>query len=195
MFLQNYINHRWNMFFCTLSASDSRYGVYGRNLVDISGATIAMASHADIRLSDIGMAMGAGIGTSATLQGRGIYLGTGPTPATLADYTMEAPITSGLEKIHTAVSIAKEAEGRYSICGQYTVKNVSGEPLNIYEIGCITLVPTSTTANNSAPKAVLMERTVLAEPITIGRDEIKLITYKLTFNHALNIDEPGEAVE
>lgn len=184
MILQNYINFRWDMFFGSTGPNSPQYGVAGQNLVSVEGTKVTCGGKDTVQRSDLGTCMAAGLAMSATQKAQGIHFGTGSTPATLADYKLEAPITSGLSKVHTAISIAKEADGRYSVCGQYTVKNVSDQPMNIYEIGCVSAVPWG----SSDTSYVLMERTVLNEPITIGRDETKLITYKLTFNHALNVE-------
>lgn len=185
MFTQNYINHRWNCFFGLYGSGNfiPNTGIYGKNYVATTGATTSGYKGFEIHQADIGRAMANPV-ISATF-GEGIFFGTGPTPATVNDHTLESVIGSGIEIIYSTVSVGKEVDGRYSVCGQYTLRNTSGEPINIYEIGCFAKIYSS----SSSSKPVLMERTVLPEPITIGWGEVKLVTYKLTFNQTLNVEE------
>lgn len=185
MFTQNYINHTWNRFFGVASPSNSigGTGLKGKSYVGTTGNTISGYAHSDMMATDIGRALWFPVFSSTF--GTGIYFGTGATPATRDDYTLESVITTGLQNVYHTVSIVKEADGRYSVCGQYTLKNISDEPINIYEIGCFVSINTS----SSAKAPILLERTVLGIPITIGHGDTKLITYKLTFNQALNVEE------
>lgn len=79
------------------------------------------------------------------------------------------------------IAISEETSGRYSISGLYTVRSTSEEEINIYEIGCFALV------KSGSYYPVLIERTVLSDPITIAPGEVKLVTYKVTFNTDLNL--------
>lgn len=64
--------------------------------------------------------------------------------------------------------------------------------INIYEIGLFSIVNANTTPGSSSNvkfHSILTERTVLAEPITIKADETKLVTYEITFNQTLRMEE------
>lgn len=123
---------------------------------------------------------------------QGVYFGTGSTPATKADYKLESPITSGLTITNPSALVwDDDGNGKYSACADFVVRNTSGAEINIYEIGVFT--PTCANRNGSMTTTdtldlVLMERTVLAEPITIAPGEAKLVTYKITFNQTLNVE-------
>lgn len=113
----------------------------------------------------------------------GIYFGTGTTAATKDDYTLEAPITSGLSFSGATKTIGQISDGVYAAIGTFDVANTSGEDITISEIGVVTYVNSVnnvTTVYTGYP--VLMERTVLEHPITIPVGESRLVTYTITFN-------------
>lgn len=111
----------------------------------------------------------------------GVYFGTGSTPASKADYTLESPITSGLSISSGTRLYADEGNGVHSYHATFVVKNTGSAEINISEIGLFSSVNSST----SKFYCVLMERTVLDAPITIAPGETKLVTYKLTFNQTV----------
>jgi hypothetical protein len=120
---------------------------------------------------------------------QGVYFGAGSTPANRGDYKLESPITSGLSITNPAAAVwTNEGNGKYSISSDFIVRNTTTSEINIYEVGVFTPVGTQ---QNSAPDKstsvsyVLMERTVLAEPITIPSGEPRLVTYKITFNQTV----------
>lgn len=116
----------------------------------------------------------------------GVYFGSGSTPPTKSDYTLESPITSGLN-IENPSSLVwvDNGNGVHSCIADFVVRNTTSNPIIINEIGAflptgassVTSVTGVITLNN-----VLAERTVLSEPITIPAGEAKLVAYKLTFN-------------
>lgn len=116
----------------------------------------------------------------------GVYFGTGTTPATLADYTLEKPITSGLSITNPSkYSFNDNGEGKWTYSASYVLTNTSGAEINIYEIGIITMAGTT---GNSTYAPLLMERTVLTEPITIPAGGAKLVTVTVTQNNVLNVE-------
>ena len=118
----------------------------------------------------------------------GVYFGSGSTPATKNDYTLEAPIESGVLTITSPAEVkaVDGGNGRYTFISDFIVRNDSDTEVNIWEIGLFSLATTS--ANSETHYLSLMERTVLTEPITIPAGESRLVTYKLTFNQTLSVD-------
>lgn len=182
MFTQNFQNYMYNMFFGLKNANGSTGGLFGKNYIDIHGEEkrAYYSSDSSGYLSFGGAMLTPRVQNVGAL---GVYFGTDSTPATLQDYTLKNPITSGLTVAYKSVSVVKEEEGRYSVCGQYTMQNTSSEPIIIHEIGVVTSFYTS----SSATASMLAERTVLGEPITIGPGKAKTVTYKLTFNQGQNV--------
>ena len=120
----------------------------------------------------------------------GIYFGDGSTPATKNDYALSSVITSGLSFTNpNDVAVEIDGNGKYVVSAPFIVQNTSEAEINIYEFGVFTPISTDTSASGSITwKMVLMERTVLSEPITILPGESKLVTYRLTFNQTMNVE-------
>lgn len=116
-----------------------------------------------------------------------VYFGTGSTPATKNDYTLEAPITSGISFVSIGTPVlGKVREGEFCCWNTYVVKNTTSEAINIYEIGLFASIQTGSTSPKYAK--CLGERTVLTEPIVLVAGDEKIITYKITFNQTLNVE-------
>ena len=107
----------------------------------------------------------------------GVYFGAGSTPAQKTDYDLENMITSGLTITNGSFVSTNSGNGVYWYECSYIVRNSSENEITISEIGYYSA------ADNYA---VLMERTVLASPLTIQPGESKLITYKITFNQSVS---------
>lgn len=121
----------------------------------------------------------------------GIYFGSGSTPATKSDYSLESPITSGLTITASALQNTTDGNGKYIYSTDFIVKNTTESEINIYEMGAVSQLPSKAITNVSSAALcypILFERTVLTEPITIAPGESKLVTYKLTFNQTLNVE-------
>ena len=117
----------------------------------------------------------------------GVHFGSGSTPATKEDYTLEKLITSGMTiTSRTAVIETTEVEGSYTFSASFILTNTSDAEINVYEIGYYGAICKD--GNTTYTYPVLMERTVLSEPVTIPVGGQKLISYKLTFNQTLNVD-------
>lgn len=119
-----------------------------------------------------------------SLSGSGLYFGSGSKPATKNDYTLESPIASGLSFSSGVTNVGKTKEGQYAAWVSHVVKNTSNDTINIYEIGLFTIAMVA----SSSYKSILVERTVLTEPIVIPAGDEKIITYKITFNQTLNVE-------
>jgi hypothetical protein len=121
----------------------------------------------------------------------GVYFGAGSTPVTKNDYKLDSPITSGLSITNPNIDgnsdLWSVSDGKYVYTVTYTVKNTSDSEINIWEIGVFGEV-TEQTITSYPAHTVLFERTVFSEPVTIAPGQIKVITYKLTFNQTLNVE-------
>ena len=117
----------------------------------------------------------------------GVYFGTDPTAATESDYKLGAAITSGLS-ITNPSSFARSENvdaGTVTYSALFTVTNTSKAEIAIHEIGWYT---DHTSGSNSELFYIMLDRTVLDEPITIQPGETKYITYELTFRWALILE-------
>lgn len=189
MFTNNYLKFKKFWFFNTSQsvvdfAGESRTYTYGTNLYSV--------------FADIGYYMdtarcrtiASGSSSNITMNGcnAGIYFGSGSTPAAKSDYTLVNPITSGLTITNPSSLVYQEdGEGQHSYSASFILANTSDAEINIYEIGLFG----QTAAYSSGARyyyPILMERTVLTEPINIQPGESKLVTYKVTFNQTLNVD-------
>lgn len=157
-----------------------------QTLVDHTGS----ASDAYANVSNFGKAaqFGSMMGNvyAGTPSSSGLYFGTGSTPATVNDYTLEAPITSGMSVTKGTVLLGKESDGVYAAMASHTIKNTSDTLINIYEAGVYGAIGYGNDSGYEKP--FLLERTVLTEPISLQPGEEKIVTYKITFNQVLNVD-------
>lgn len=99
-----------------------------------------------------------------------IVVGSGTTPATVDDYKMQSQITSGL----SATQEISVDEDNNPIC-KLTLTNASSEDITIGEVGIIG--PCVRTNSTSYKQLVLLERTVLDNPITIPAGGFGVIDY------------------
>lgn len=114
----------------------------------------------------------------------GVYFGSGSTPATRDDYTLEAPITSGLTITNGTVAYGGIA-GDYYAHALFTVQNTSENEITISEVGLFTPLAYDCSANVSNAhiwNLFLMDRVVLEEPITIPAGGAKVVMYKQAYN-------------
>ena len=123
----------------------------------------------------------------------GVYFGSGSTPANKNDVTLESPITSGLNIINPAsLGYSNDGNGKYTVSADYVLRNDTNADIILREVGIFTPTTESNVSGSFTADVklhlCLMERTVLAEPITIHPGESKLVTYKITFNHVLNVE-------
>lgn len=184
MFTKNYINLTKGRFFCTMDSSmgyqeyrcagGDNFGAYNKNLFysDIGG--YFTTSQCRVAL----------VGASSDIRnvGGGVYFGTGSTPPAKSDYRLESPITSGLSVTNPDTAVqTSDGKGKYEVMSTFTVKNTTSSEIVIREMGIITPVRDLSTSGTFY-YAVLMERTVLTDPIVIPAGGTKMITYKLTFN-------------
>ena len=188
MFTQNYINFQEMRFFGVTSSRSNNFGkVYRFTGTDGTALGASSTYTLDMRnftlYSDIGYFMNRALCRAfPTLTDAfawcGVFFGSGSTPATKNDYKLESPITSGLTIANPSIpSISYSENGKYEVMGVYSVTNTTDAEINIWEIGIVTQL---------CDWNVLMERTVLTEPVTIAPGKTKIINYKLTFNQSVS---------
>ena len=188
MFTENYIKVQTYAMTVPKAQNETVYSFDGVNYMALDSSTTAYT------LSNIGLvgamlyggllkARASSAPSTSTTAGRwathGVQFGQGNTPPTKADLALENPIEEGMEVTNpTAIVKENDENGRYSVSATYSLKNTSETEINICEIGIFLPIKVSSYYFPS-----LMERTVLSEPITIPPGEMKVVTYKLTFNH------------
>lgn len=122
------------------------------------------------------------IGTPAWSANDGIYVGSGTITPTETDYTLAAPITSGLS---ATVSVAGDecfdSDGNPQVKQVITLTNTSSGDITISEIGWFAkqIVYSSNNTVNGSGRLVMMDRTVLNSPVTIPAGESAAITYTI----------------
>jgi hypothetical protein len=190
MFTNNYIAFQHNRFF-NVSGPGAGYSigdvtVHGQNLTSVRGTTISSSLDKSVA-ADLGrclkgkcMPLLTADASSASAANGGLYFGSGTTPATKEDITLESLIASGLTIANGNIFFENDANGRHVISVDNVLTNTTDAPITISEIGLISGVANS----SSKYTQVLFERTVLSSPITIAPGESKLITYKITFNQS-----------
>lgn len=110
---------------------------------------------------------------STSYSNRSLVVGSGSTPASVDDYTLESMITTSVSASGFSKSI--DNDGNFVIIA--TVKNGSSSTITINEIG----IPSTCYNGSSSSVVCLVERTVLDEPITLAADESCFISYKVNF--------------
>lgn len=119
-------------------------------------------------------------GHSASAAGTGWSFGSGSTAATEDDYQLESTITSGLSCSASAVRRLDD-DGNPYVTWAMTVQNTSSADITIGEIGYKQNLYCSTAQNGTSyvREVFLLDRTVLATPITIAVGEYAVIEYTL----------------
>ena len=195
MFTNNYIKFQKARFTvkdyttsCTLKNANNEtvYGYLGNSYCPDIGAHMTTAKCNEFVVQNTST-------TVATNVSQGVWFGTGSTPATKADYKLESPIESGLTITNPSALVwENDGNGKHTVYADFIVRNTTDAEINIYEIGVFTPFSakssTSLNATGYTVNYILMERTVLDEPISILPGESKLVTYKITFNQTLNVE-------
>ena len=108
----------------------------------------------------------------------GVCFGTGTTPPTKNDYTLEAPIDSGTlsSSVNTNPTQGFEND-KVKIYITHEVKNSGSRAVTITEAGVFGC-PTS-----SSKSSFLLDRTLLETPVTVPAGETRSITYTIVFDY------------
>lgn len=119
-------------------------------------------------------AYGLALSESAT----GICLGTGNTAATVDDYKLQTQITQGIQAAITQT--LELASGDPVLTFDIAVTNTSASDITVREIGYRQTLYASTLLNGGGGnQSFLLDRTVLAVPITIEAGNVGVIRYSL----------------
>ena len=111
----------------------------------------------------------------------GVRIGTGVTPATIDDHTLESVITSGMSVANQQTVSVTQENGFVAAYATYSVTNTGKMPVAISEIGLFCKGWFDSSAGQEV--VILVDRTVLESPITINPGEAKPITYTIRFNY------------
>ena len=171
MFTNNYIKYREALFFSRVTSSSFKTA---KN-TDYTGTT-------GFRDRDFGVCMGFPvIGDPTTSTATGVYFGSGTTLPTKDDYTLEAPIITGLiaTGLQQNAIVSYDGNGKATAEGSYILKNTSEETITVNEIGYFA----NGHSNGTSSYLILHERSVLDTPCVIEPGEAKMITYRIIFNH------------
>ena len=107
----------------------------------------------------------------------GVVVGSGKTPASKTDYKLENLISSGLTSAGTTSTSQITVDGIETVKA-IILRNTSSADITISEIGMLGCCYSSGTF-----QAVLVDRTVLDNPITIPAGESKAISYTIRINN------------
>lgn len=111
---------------------------------------------------------------------QGIQLGSGNTPASENDYTLDSQITSGLSASTPTQEYGVDASGNPFVDYTFTLTNSTGSPIEVKEIGYAQILVASANLNASASNyPFLLDRTVLDNPITIPANDYAAVKYTL----------------
>ena len=116
-----------------------------------------------------------------TANALGISIGTGNTAATENDYCLEAPITSGVTLTLTATKGGCDSPGDPYVEYYITVTNTGSSAITVKEI-CYKQKMKATAkpgGTGSSDVIVMLDRTVLTEPMTVPAGDAGVIIYKL----------------
>ena len=116
---------------------------------------------------------------SANNNGYGVSFGTGTTPATVSDYSLESSLNGTKIRVSYPNSVSDSRDATFDMYSvSFGITNITDEAITISEVGLI-IGATSGTSNYT----VLVDRTVLDAPVTIPPHETKHIAYTIRFNY------------
>lgn len=116
----------------------------------------------------------------------GVYFGSGTTPAAKTDYTLEAPITSGLTITNPSTYLLdNDGAGKYTYSMPFILTNTTSTDIVINEVGLFTPQYYYNSSSNYGYYICLMERTVLDTPVVVPARDSVLFTYKISFHHIM----------
>ena len=125
----------------------------------------------------------------STTYGAGFSIGSGTTPPTENDYNLENQITSGYRFTFTSSTRGVDANGKLYMEFNLTYTNTGSTPLTISEICLKTAnvnVCTSSTATTIVSNNIMIDRTLLDEPVTIAPTGSATIKYRITTDMSFN---------
>lgn len=143
--------------------------------------TLTMSYDTNTQLYKLGYLLKYPTAATLTTSSYGLWMGTGTTPPTINDITMEAPITSGLTVVNSAAINRYVEETRVRYDSTFVVRNDTSNDMTISEFGVFGGVDSS----SKTYAGILYEHTVLEEDkrFTIPAGETRLITYSIYVNN------------
>ena len=110
----------------------------------------------------------------------GIWIGSGTTPPTADDYSLEERITSNASGTATISGDYIDSDGNPTLKMVVTITNTGSDSITISEIGFFQSINAATSVSASGSDAVFMlDRTLLNTPVSIPAGESAAITYTL----------------
>lgn len=113
---------------------------------------------------------------TTTNPGKGVMFGDGDTAPTMDDYKLAGNIFAAFTG--TAAIKREGSEGLAKITGLYTLTNAGDTAFTIREVALWQPVQIGSSA-----QSMLIERTVLAEPVTIEPGGVGQVTYTIEFKY------------
>ena len=113
----------------------------------------------------------------------GIQLGSGTTAATVDDYALESIITASTVSCTVTQTPSLDSDGNPYLLLVLTITNTGSSAVTIGEVGYAQSIyaATALAGTSCSGRVCLIDRTVLASPITIAANGgIGFISYKLT---------------
>lgn len=124
------------------------------------------------------------ISTMTDNSSSGIFVGTGNTAPTEDDYCLESVISSGLSGTATKNNLYDETNGLVGVRFTLTLSNTTSADIIVSEVArCIKFSTASTRwgSLNAGVKCFMIDRSVLANPVTIPAGEAGVIYYDFIY--------------
>lgn len=111
---------------------------------------------------------------------QGISIGSGDTAATDEDVNLETPITSGITAATPIATKGMDGDKCY-VTLRYVLSNTTGADIAVKEVGLKVQVNAATAAasTSSTNAVILVDRTVLATPLTVPANSNAVLEYTL----------------
>lgn len=121
------------------------------------------------------------VNTTSLYSNAGIYLGSGTSPASESDYTLQTPIQSGLTGSTPTITQNIDSEDNQYLEYLFTVTNQTNTDITINEIGYGQKWYYATTRGVIASQSdtFLLDRTVLSTPIVVPANDSAVVRYQL----------------
>ena len=108
-------------------------------------------------------------------------VGNGTVEATINDYCLSGDIITNIAStVKTSCQADEEGLSKTAI---WTITNNNSEAITIGEIACVGGYKSSTSSNIQSPSPMLIERTVLENPVTIPAGGVGQVTYTIRMNY------------
>lgn len=119
---------------------------------------------------------------STSSSSTGIHLGTGDTAPTENDYALESKISSGITASTPTRQYNKDNNGNPYLTLMFTVTNTTSSDIIVKEIGFVQSAYLATNMGSSQSSNgthILLDRTILSQPVTIPANDSAAIKYTL----------------